>query len=52
MKVVYTVEWDTEPRHISCEGFEELEYGVLLFDVEGEEMGYVSHENLVAIEPE
>ena len=53
MKVVYMVDWNREtPRTMRCEGFEELEYGVVLYDADGEEIGYVSHENLVAIEPE
>lgn len=52
MKVLYTVDWNEKPRTLVCEGFEELDYGVLLFDVEGEEIGYISHDNLVGIVPE
>ena len=53
MKVIYTVDWDSdEQRTLECEGFEELAYGVVLYDTDGEEMGYIPHENLIAILPE
>lgn len=53
MHVIYTTDWDSEEqRTLDCEGFEELAYGVVLYDVDGEEMGYIPHENLIAILPE
>jgi hypothetical protein len=52
MQVIYTTDWDAdEQRTLEVEGFEELAYGVVLFDADGEEMGYIPHEQLVAIVP-
>lgn len=47
----YTTDPEGETEQIECFGFEELGYGVALYDETGEETAYVSHENIVAIEP-
>ena len=53
MQVIYTTDWDAdEQRTLDVEGFEELAYGVVLYDADGEEMGYIPHEQLIAIVPE
>ncbi|KYH26901.1 hypothetical protein HAPAU_07890 [Halalkalicoccus paucihalophilus] len=38
-------------ERLECYGFEELVYGIALYDDEGEQVAYVSHDNMVAIEP-
>lgn len=40
-----------EVERVECYGFEELVYGVALYDEAGEQLAYVSHDNIVAIEP-
>lgn len=51
MVASYTVLPDEEPVRMECWGFEELGYGVVLYDEDGEELAYLSHESVVAIEP-
>jgi hypothetical protein len=51
MVASYTVLPDEEPLRMECWGFEELGYGVVLYDEAGEELAYLSHESVVAIEP-
>ncbi|WP_336362346.1 hypothetical protein [Halalkalicoccus salilacus] len=51
MVASYTVLPDEEPIRLECWGFEELGYGVVLHDEDGEELAYLSHESLIAIEP-
>lgn len=52
MHAIYTVDWDAEERRtLDAEGFEELAYGVVLYDADGEEIGYIPHEQLIAIVP-
>lgn len=53
MQAIYTVDPDSDDRRtLQVEGFEELAYGVVLYDADGEETGYVPHEQLIAIVPE
>lgn len=42
---------DEEPIRLECWGFEELGYGVVLYDEADEELASLSHESVVAIEP-
>jgi hypothetical protein len=51
MVASYTVPPDEEPLRMECWGFEKLGYGVVLYDEVGEELAYLSHESVVAIEP-
>lgn len=46
----YTREGE-EGERIECYGFEELVYGIALYDEAGEQVAYISHDNIVAIEP-
>lgn len=53
MKVIYQAEWsDHSPRTIHCDAFEEFEHGVVLYDVEDEQIAYIPHDRLLVIEPE
>ncbi len=47
----YASDPDSENERVECYGFEELVYGVALYDEDGEQVAYVSHDNMVAIEP-
>lgn len=52
MRAIYTADWDLDdPRTIECEGYVETDRGVILVGTDREPVGYVSHENLIAIEP-
>lgn len=42
---------DGDREHLECYGFEELVYGVALYDEAGEQIAYVPHDAIVAIEP-
>ncbi|MEM4780655.1 MAG: hypothetical protein QXG03_03705 [Halalkalicoccus sp.] len=49
---IYTTDPDGEEvEEVECYGFEELVYGVALYDEAGEQIAYVSHDNIVAVEP-
>lgn len=48
----YTTDLEGEDRErVECYGFEELVYGVALYDEAGEQIAYVPHDAIVAIEP-
>lgn len=47
----YTADSEGSVERVECHGFEELVYGVALYDETGEQIAYVSHDNIVAIEP-
>ncbi|ADJ13645.1 hypothetical protein [Halalkalicoccus jeotgali] len=47
----YTSEDGQDLDRVECYGFEELVYGVALYDAAGEQVAYVPHDAIVAIEP-
>jgi hypothetical protein len=51
LRATYTADEGETVERVECYGFEELVYGVALYNEAGEQIAYVSHENIVAIEP-
>ncbi|WP_336342891.1 hypothetical protein [Halalkalicoccus ordinarius] len=51
MVASYTVPPNEEPMRMECWGFEELGYGLVLYDEAGEELAYLAYGSVIAIEP-